>query len=132
MLLYLLLVAYLDQNVAKGWNNPRVKAWLEDAKRSGAFKSGAQMLHSPNEFFGSSAGTVLYGRWPAEPFERAKVRDALPAFYDWVVSELVTDGVLNGRCHNSSPVSSDTLTRFACVKVTTCRVPPRPTTMGEP
>ncbi len=92
VLLYLLLLAYLDQDVAKGWKNPRVKAWLEDAKRSGAFKSGAQMLNSPNAFFASSAATVLYGRWPTEPLERAKVRDKLPAFYDWVVGEFVTDG----------------------------------------
>jgi len=84
-------LAYLDQNVARGWHNPRVKGLARGREALGRFKSGVQMLHSPNEFFASSAATVLYGRWPVEPFERAKVRDELPVFFNWVVSEFVTD-----------------------------------------
>jgi len=34
---------------------------------------------------------VLLGRC-REPFERMKVRDRLPAFYGWVMHELLADG----------------------------------------
>jgi hypothetical protein len=94
LLLYLLLLAHLDQNVERGWHNRRIKGWLDDAKRSGAFKTGAKMLHGPPEFFASSTGAVLLGRWPDEPYERAKVRARLPDFYAWVVGEFVPDGAV--------------------------------------
>jgi hypothetical protein len=94
VLLGLLLFAYLDERLPRGWRNDRVAGYLEDAKRSAAFSNQSQMMRSPETFFAIAVGTILRGRWPAEPFERAKVRAKLPGFYDWIVTEFCPDGVL--------------------------------------
>jgi hypothetical protein len=103
--LRMLLLAYLDRRVEDGWDNERVAGWLEDAKRTGVFSGRSEamstlgfagrteMMNSPEEFFANGVGAVLHGTWPVEPFERRKIRDKLPAFYDWIVHEFLTDGI---------------------------------------
>jgi hypothetical protein len=90
--LKMLLLAYMDRRVPDGWDNARVAAWLEEAKRTGAFAHRSEMMHNPEEFFANGAGAVLHGRWPEEPFTREKVRQKLPSFDDWIVSELCPAG----------------------------------------
>jgi hypothetical protein len=91
VLLKMLLLAYMDRRVSDG-DAARVEDWLEDARRSGTFANRSDMMHEPEDFFANGAGAVLLGRWPEEPFERAKVRDRLPAFYGWIMRELLADG----------------------------------------
>ena len=45
---------------------------------------------------------------------------------------MVVLGVVNGRRQSSFPPSSDTPTKYFCVKVTTCGVPDRSNNNGEP
>ncbi|MBV8165452.1 MAG: hypothetical protein JO021_01580 [Alphaproteobacteria bacterium] len=90
LLLTMLLHALFDRRLADA-DVARVEAWFDEAKRTGAFANRSEMMHGPEAFFANGAGAVLYGRWPEEPFERAKMRDRLPDFTAWVVSEFVAD-----------------------------------------
>jgi len=91
LLLRMLLYAYLDERVAEGRRNAKIAAWLEDAKRSGAFPY-KQLIHSPEDFFAVGTGAILWGRAPQGRTVRAKLREKVPDFYAWVVAEFYPAG----------------------------------------
>ena len=93
-LLYLLLLAYVDQRVPPDWRKAALTRWLEAAKRTDAFGNRSEMLHSPPEFFAACAAVVLWGRASREPLTREKVRDKLPDFYAWIAKEFFAPGAL--------------------------------------
>jgi len=84
VLLYFLLLAYLDWRVPEGVDNPEIAAFFEQARISGAFPNRARMLESPQAFFACCASVALWGRAPVEPLERARLREKLPRFYGWI------------------------------------------------
>jgi hypothetical protein len=94
VLLNVLLAAYLDERVADRWRDGQMTDYLNDARRSGAFPNRSDMLRTPQAFFATCVGVVLWGHATREPFRRAKVREKLPAFYDWIVTEFYPAGVL--------------------------------------
>jgi hypothetical protein len=92
LLLRMLLFAYLEQRVPEGRHNRKLGGWLEDAKRSGVFPY-KQLVHSPENFFALGAGAILWGRGsPDAPVVRAKLRETVPDFYDWVAAEFYPAG----------------------------------------
>jgi hypothetical protein len=93
LLLAMLMFAWLDQRMEDGWRNKRVAGFYEEALRTGAFARDASMMKDAPAFFASGAATVLHGRSPREPFERARVQMRAPGFYDWIAAEFCVDGV---------------------------------------
>jgi hypothetical protein len=94
ILLQGVLYAYLGQRISGGRRNPELVRFFDDARRSGKFPNAAPMLESEQTFFGLCGSVILWGHATREPFTRARVREQLPRFYDWVVKEFAPDGVL--------------------------------------
>lgn len=92
--LQLLLFDYLDERVPDGWRNADLWRFFNEARQSGTFANKADMLNTQGDFFAICTSVILWGRAAREPFTRARVREKLPGFYDWIVKAFTPDGTL--------------------------------------
>lgn len=93
VLLALLLYDYLRERIRDGRDNAAIAGYFDEARHMNAFANRSTMMRNPTEFFSASAAVVMWGRAPQEPRTRAKLRKALPDFYEWLVTEFYPPGV---------------------------------------
>lgn len=84
VLLHELMHAYHDQRVPQGFRNRVILGFYQQAKGLSAYATRSHMMQNDREFFACAATTYLFGVTAQEPFERSKVRNAQPAFHDYL------------------------------------------------
>ncbi len=84
VLLHELLHAYHDQQIRGGFNNRVIIRFYDQAKGISAFSAKSHMMSNEREFFACSAATYLFGVTAQEPYQRAKVQENQPEFFQYL------------------------------------------------
>jgi hypothetical protein len=84
VLLHELMHAYHDQRIKRGFRNPDILRYYEQAKGISAFAAKSHMMSDVQEFFACSATTYLFGVTAQEPYQRAKVQQNQPEFFQYL------------------------------------------------
>jgi hypothetical protein len=87
VLLHELSHAYHEAKLTKGFDNPTILAFYEQAKQSGKFPADSYMLSNNGEYFAMMTSVFLNGSAMREPWARDSIRVKQPAMYDWLVKE---------------------------------------------
>ncbi|MFN3838385.1 MAG: hypothetical protein ACK4MI_11805 [Brevundimonas sp.] len=87
LLLHELLHGWHFQKMPDRRRNPEILAFYDQAKASGAFPARSYMLSNVVEFFAMTASVALWGRAARPPRTRERLRQVMPAYYDWLVEQ---------------------------------------------
>lgn len=84
ILLHELLHAFHDQRIERGFKNPVILDFYQQAKALSAYARKSHMMANDKEFFACAATAYLFGVTAQEPFQRNKVREAQPEFHRYL------------------------------------------------
>ena len=84
VLLHELLHAFHDQRLPGGFENLRIKTFYEHAKSLNVYAADSHMMSNVKEFFACSGTTYLYGVTAQEPFNREKIKDSQPIYFNYL------------------------------------------------
>ena len=84
VLLHELLHAYHAQVMPQGFKNPDVLTFYERGRESHRYQDTWYVLKNEKEFFAVTASIFLNGTAEHPPYTRAKLKEAQPAYVDWL------------------------------------------------
>lgn len=87
VLLHELLHRYHLLRLPRGFRNPQVIAWYDEARAQADFPAQAYLYKNPIEFFAMVTSVALWGRAARPPYDRATVRRDYSGIYAWIVQE---------------------------------------------
>lgn len=85
VLLHELLHGWHFQQMPGRRANPVILAFYRQALEEGAFPARSYMMSNVVEFFAMTASVALWGRAARPPRTRARLRQVMPAYYDWLI-----------------------------------------------
>ena len=84
VLLHELMHAYHDQRIEHGFGNPAILGFYRQAQAMPAYAAKSHMMSNEMEYFACTATAYLFGVTAQEPFNRGKVRQHQPDYYDYL------------------------------------------------